>query len=294
MTYKVDNAIIMAAGVSSRFAPLSYEKPKALLKVKGEVLLERQIKQLQLAGIRQIIIVVGYKKELFSYLVPKYGVQLIENKVYASHNNSSSIYAARNFLQNTYICSADNYFTNSPFNTREPNSYYAALQAFGPTGEWCMEIDQADWIKAVSIGGTDCWYMLGHSFWDEKFSQVFNSILMAEYGKPATRDMYWEDLFVQHLDRLPMQIRRYEPDDIFEFDSLDELRGFDPAYQTDSGSAILAEVSRQLSCPEKDLHSFLPEKGPSGQVTGFSFSAPGGRYIYTYADAELIKQDTKA
>jgi len=30
MAYKVKNAVIMAAGLSSRFAPLSYEKPKAL------------------------------------------------------------------------------------------------------------------------------------------------------------------------------------------------------------------------------------------------------------------------
>lgn len=29
----------MAAGMSSRFAPISYEKPKALLFVKGEILL---------------------------------------------------------------------------------------------------------------------------------------------------------------------------------------------------------------------------------------------------------------
>ena len=37
---KVDNAIIMAAGTSSRFAPLSYERPKALIEVKGEILIE--------------------------------------------------------------------------------------------------------------------------------------------------------------------------------------------------------------------------------------------------------------
>ena len=34
---KVDNAIIMAAGTSSRFAPLSYELPKALIKIRGEI-----------------------------------------------------------------------------------------------------------------------------------------------------------------------------------------------------------------------------------------------------------------
>ena len=47
MAYKVDNAVIMAAGISSRFAPLSYEKPKALIPVKGEVLIERQINQIK-------------------------------------------------------------------------------------------------------------------------------------------------------------------------------------------------------------------------------------------------------
>ena len=51
MSYKADNAIIMAAGASSRFAPLSYEVPKALIRVKNEILLERQIRQLQEAGI---------------------------------------------------------------------------------------------------------------------------------------------------------------------------------------------------------------------------------------------------
>lgn len=36
--YRVENAIIMAAGMSSRFAPLSYEIPKGLLQVKGGTL----------------------------------------------------------------------------------------------------------------------------------------------------------------------------------------------------------------------------------------------------------------
>ena len=36
---KVDNAVILAAGAASRFAPLSYERHKALIEVKGEVLI---------------------------------------------------------------------------------------------------------------------------------------------------------------------------------------------------------------------------------------------------------------
>ena len=60
MSYTVDNAILMAAGASSRFAPLSYEMPKALIPVKGERLIERQIRQLRDAGIRQVVLHGGF------------------------------------------------------------------------------------------------------------------------------------------------------------------------------------------------------------------------------------------
>ena len=77
--YRVENAVILAAGLSSRFAPISYEKPKGLLKVRGEVLVERQIEQLLAAGITDITVVVGYKKEYFFYLEEKLGVSIAVN-----------------------------------------------------------------------------------------------------------------------------------------------------------------------------------------------------------------------
>ena len=80
--YKVNNAIIMAAGMSSRFAPLSYERPKGLLNVKGEILIEREIRQLQEAGITDITIVVGYMKEKFFYLEEKFGAKIVVNEDY--------------------------------------------------------------------------------------------------------------------------------------------------------------------------------------------------------------------
>ena len=104
MSYTVDNAILMAAGASSRFAPLSYEMPKALIPVKGERLIERQIRQLRDAGIRQVVLVVGYQKERFSYLKDKFGVTIVENPEYHVRNNHSSIFAARDYLGNSYIC----------------------------------------------------------------------------------------------------------------------------------------------------------------------------------------------
>ena len=221
--YKVDNAVIMAAGMARRFAPISDVTPKALLCVKGEILIERQIRQLQEAGVPEIVVVVGYKKEQFDYLQKKFGVKLVENKEYLTRNNHGSIYAAREYLKNTYVCSADNYFTENLFE----ESYYAAVYAEGKTKEWCIQTDETGYISRVDIGGADAWYMLGHTFWSEDFSRKFIEILTRIYNLPQTKDLLWEAIFAQHLDELKMQMRKYSDDIIWEFDSLDELRQFD-------------------------------------------------------------------
>ena len=78
----IDNAVIMAAGTSSRFAPLSYEKPKALIEVKGEILIERQIKQIYEAGIDEVFVITGYMADKFEYLTKKHGVRIIHNPYY--------------------------------------------------------------------------------------------------------------------------------------------------------------------------------------------------------------------
>lgn len=282
MGYRVDNAVIMAAGLSSRFAPISYEKPKALVEVKGERLIERQIRQLQAAGIKEIIVVVGYKKEQLAYLAEKFQVRLVENPDYQTRNNNGSIYAAGEFLKNTYICSADNYYAENPFAAEEGDSYYSALYADGPTAEWCMQTDDAGFISRVEIGGENAWYMLGHAFWSEEFSARYLRILQNVYEQPETRGMLWEALFMKHLDELKMRVRPYPAGSIFEFDSLDELRLFDPKYRENSGSVILREIAQRLSCTEAALTEIVPLKDGQGEVTGVQMHTPRGVKSFRY------------
>jgi predicted nucleic acid-binding protein len=113
--YRVENAVIMAAGLSSRFVPVSYWRPKGLTSVRGEVLIERQIRQLHEAGITDITVVVGYRAEEFAYLAEKYGVRLVTNDLYAERNNNWTLWLVRDQLRNTYICSSDDYFAQNPF-----------------------------------------------------------------------------------------------------------------------------------------------------------------------------------
>ncbi len=285
--YKVDNAVIMAAGTSSRFAPLSHEVPKALITVKGEVLIERQIRQLREAGIDEVYVVTGYKAEAFEYLKGKHGVRLVHNPDFLKRNNNGSIWAVKDVLKNTYVCSADNYFAENPFESCVDGSYYAAVYADGHTDEWCLEEDENGFIKRVTVGGSDAWYMLGHTFWDSEFSREFLRILEDEYMLPVTAGLLWESIFSAHLDTLKMKLRKYPDGVIYEFDTLDELRLFDESYVKDTRSPILKAVSRELCCGEDELTGLAALKGVTNEAEGFSFFCRGEKYAYFYSENKL-------
>ena len=144
--HRVENAIILAAGMSTRFVPLNYETPKGLLKVNGETLIERQIRQLHECGIKEICIVIGYKKEKFIFLKEKYGVILIEANDYEVRNNHASILAAKAYLKNTIVTSSDLYFSDNIFQTYAYDSYYCTTFVPGKTAERGIETDSDDKI----------------------------------------------------------------------------------------------------------------------------------------------------
>ncbi|MGT2681937.1 NTP transferase domain-containing protein [Streptococcus porci] len=278
---KVDNAIIMAAGTSSRFAPLSFEVHKALIEVKGEVLIERQIKQLREAGIEEIIIVTGYKSEQFEYLKNKFGVKLIYNPDYLTRNNNSSIWVAKDYLKNSYVCSSDNYFFNNPFEAEVDDCYYSAIYVQGDTNEWCIEEDTDGRMKKVVVGGKNSWVMLGHVFWSEKFSKKFLSILETEYDQSETADKLWETIYIDHIDELDMKIKKYPSDFIFEFDTLDELREFDKSYIKDTRSEILKKMAKKLGVEEKQIIKVKAFKDKNNAAAGFTFEV-NQKYKYYY------------
>lgn len=279
--YKVENAVIMAAGLSSRFAPISYEKPKGLLRVRGEVLIERQIEQLNEAGIHNITIVVGYKKEYFFYLENKYGVSIVINPEYATRNNHASLMLVRERLGNTYVCSSDDYFSINPFEPYVYEAYYAAQFAEGHTEEWCLEVGAHNRIKGVHIGGENAWYMLGHVYFDRAFSNRFARILEEEYPRPETADKLWEDLFIDHIDELKMVVRKYDTGIINEFDSLDELRGFDPHFIENVDTDIFDNIVETLHCDKAEIRDVYPLKQG---LTNLSchFRVNSGEYVYRH------------
>lgn len=257
-SHKVDNAIILAAGMSTRFVPICYETPKGLLPVKGTSLVERQIIQLREKGIEEIIIVVGYMKEMFNYLVDKYGVILVESKEYQYKNNHSSVYAAREYLKNSIITSSDLYFTDNIFQKYAYDSYYTTVYMKGHTEERGVEVEEDGRITDTFYGerAHDVWVTFGHAFFTKRFSTKMIEILEQEYDDPKTYNKFWADIQDEHLEDLYMYQKKCKDGVINEFDSLEELRLFDEKYKYNSGSNILERISKLLNTTEDKLSDF--------------------------------------
>ena len=279
--YRVQNAVIMAAGMSSRFAPLSYEVPKGLLEVKGERLIEREIEQLQEAGIEDITVIVGYLQEKMFYLAEKYGVKIVVNNDYYKYNNCSSLMLVRDQLSNTYICSSDNYFVENPFEKYVYRGYYSTIFAEGETDEYCAIEDANHIIKGIQIGGENTWAMVGHVYFDRAFSEKFVEILEKEFKHEPYKEQLWEDYYSRHVNELHLVARHYSADIIKEFDSLDELRQFDERYLMNANSEIIDNICDTLDCIASDIMNIKPLKDGLTN-TSFSFDCLGKKYVYRH------------
>lgn len=278
--YRVNNAIILAAGMSTRFVPFSYEKPKGLTVVKGEVLIERQIRQLKEAGIKEIVLVLGHMMEKFLYLIDKYGVKVVVNNEYRYKNTHSSVYFARDYLKNSYICCADNYFPKSVFHAYEFHSLYSVVYMAGTwRGERGVTTDNKGLIVATQRPASDQWVMNGYAYFDCEFSAKFKKILENMWDMPGSENLYWEQVWAEHVDELPLYAVKYTDEQVMEFDSVAELERFDSEFIKYNDIALTRNICATLNCVASDIHNIIPiQKGYTNK--SFRFTCKGREYIY--------------
>ena len=287
--FKVDNAIIMAAGMSSRFIPFSYEFPKGLTIVKGEVLIERQIEQLIEAGVTSIIIVVGFMLEKFLYLEEKYTdiVQLVVNPEYKTKNNYASLYRVKEYLLNSYICSSDNYYVNNPFKQYEYHSNYCTVYQVGYSrSERGVVCNEEGLIVETNKPSNNQNILIGYAYFDKTFSEAFKPLLNQYYNTPGNESIFWENIYAENLNLLEMYENQCNVDEVLEFDSVEELRAFDEnslmenALPCINNICEVSDIKNKISGPN-DIVSFSPLKGGLTNKS-FTFEVDHVKYVYRH------------
>lgn len=232
---KVENAIIMAAGLGTRMRPLTNEIPKPLVKVNGKRMIETIIQGLNQNGITDISIVTGYLADKFDFLANKYsGIKLINNPYYQKYNNLSSLYVARNELKNTIILDGDQLINNlNVLASRFDKSGYAGSWVNEWTDEWIMHSDDnGRVISCDRDGGQEGYRLYSVSKWTAEDSKKLSKLVEKEF-QAKNYDIYWDDVAMfKYPDKFDLFVHQVDPGDIVEIDSLDELKAIDSSYRS--------------------------------------------------------------
>ncbi len=101
-------AIILAAGIGYRLLPLTRQVPKCMVPVAGKAIIGRAVDALVENGIRDIVVVIGYQKEMIKqFLSSTYGDDIaftfVENDIYDKTNNIYSLWLASQWFDDDII-----------------------------------------------------------------------------------------------------------------------------------------------------------------------------------------------
>jgi len=273
--FRVKNAVILAAEVGSRYIQVAAETPKGLLEVYGKPLIEQKIELLLEKGIRDIVIVTGYKKEKFKYLKQKYGVRLVYNSSYASNNNLASLYCVLRYLDSTYVLAPDTWITKNIFNSHEAHAWHSCVHYDAKTTEWCVEAADDGQIKSISLGGLDTRMMLGPAYFSPEFSAALRPLIVDYYYRNDSGKFYWETVLKENLDALPIYMNK-QSGNIYGFDGLQDFNFFELPGKADERIAEI--VAHACNVPPGTVVDIRPIK--EGMTNNsFIFSYEGTRYI---------------
>ena len=229
--YRVKRAIFIAAGFGSRLVPITFNTPKPLVRVHGIRIIDRLIDACLEAGINEIVIVRGYLAEQFDQLLYKYPmIKFLENPIFNESNNISSSLVARYMLSNAYVFEADLLISNPKIIKKyHYSSDFLAIKK-DRTDDWCFEVKDGI-ITEEKVGGTDCWQMVGISYWNEADGHKLSQDIADVYAAPGGKERYWEQVpLVYRKEHYKVEIRECFDEDIVEIDTFRELKAIDKTY----------------------------------------------------------------
>ncbi|MBQ2704181.1 MAG: NTP transferase domain-containing protein [Clostridia bacterium] len=266
-------AVILAAGSGIRMVPINTETPKALLQVKGEVLIERQIRQLNEAGVTDIAVVVGFLKEKFEYLIDKFGVDLVYNGEYYTKNNLHSLFLVKNRLAKCYIVPCDLWCSENPFSKDELYSWYAVTDEMTQKSDvFANRKGQLAKVAYNQQGNR----MFGICYLDGKMGETVAKRLTDMEHDIKYSHSFWEEAVYEGKKMLPFA-KVLSAESNFEINTYEQLRDID-SDSLQLKSEKIEIIAKAMDCsPDEIVDIKIQKKGMTNR--SFLFTLRGKRYI---------------
>ena len=264
-------AVILAAGFGMRMVPINTETPKGLLQVHGERLIDRLIRQLHQALIRDIRVVVGFLKEQYEYLIDEFGVELVVNPDYARKNNLHSVDRVRSALSDCYVVPCDLYCTENPFRTHEFYSWYMVSEA--PAPDSTVRVNRKQALIPVSENGNR---MIGICYLTADDGRKVSEKVHALCLDSRMDGAFWEEALYAEGKMLPAA--RVVPEgQVVEINTYEQLRELDGDSDQLQNYAI-GTICRVFDASPRDItHITVLKKGMTNR--SFLFTCRGKQYI---------------
>lgn len=221
------NAIILAAGLGSRFKDITKKTHKALLPIENIPNIERTIKFLKETNIDNIYIVTGHLSEQFQYLEEKYQCKLVHNPKYSEYNNIYSFYLVNDVFGDSYMIDSDvvlfdNIFGNDKL---EDSHYFTIPRPKSENKEWIPIIGNTGKVVEMEISNREDYSLLGVSFWKQFDANIIKEKMRNNFldeEKLINPRLYWDDIPIALLSELDIKAVKKELSQAYEIDNVDD------------------------------------------------------------------------
>ncbi len=212
--------VILAAGMAKRLRPLTDTKPKCLLKVGERTLLERTVAAMAAAGIREFVVVTGYRAEMIKDFLENLGsldnldnleslgmpkFTFLHNADYEHNNNIYSLWMAGQIVRGKEFLLMDSDILCDPAAVlRIANEKEAALAVNRhELGEEEMKVVVDDALRITEICKTcrpeDA---MGESVGIEKMTVAYSEALFRELDQMILNEGLIDIFYERAFERL--------------------------------------------------------------------------------------------
>ena len=234
--------VVLAAGMASRLRPLTNDRPKCLLTVGSRTLLQRTFDALIAAGIKEFVVVTGYRGEMIHHFLDKQYADanltfhFLHNADYQNNNNIFSLWMTRDIVRGKEFILLDSDILFDPkIITRmvqEPGTALALNRHELGDEEIKVIVDEQNRVveisKVCSIADA-----VGESVGIEKMDAEYSEALFAELDKMIVEEKMVNVFYEKAFERLIPQQHCFHIVDTTNFFSieLDTVEDFNSAKQ---------------------------------------------------------------